>query len=423
MHVDISDEGDLGRVTAVAPDCMRAWVQLATGRTITITARSHPLTHAPGDTLFVTDLDAEPAPDEAWPAAEAKADPGQGAWVGTVVLRGDDLTIIDLGFGAIRPVPTSAVPYDVGNTVEGTDAAGVSRVLLDKPLPRFDRREVDFDDVSEYRHEPTDELSFDDFGGLPQVVERAKELIELPLERHAELTTIGAKPVKGVLFTGEPGTGKTMLARIIAHVADATFYEISGPSVISKWVGASEQVLRAIFEDAAKNAPSIIFFDEIDSVAGRRTEEAHEASKRVVAQLLTLMDGFTADQRVTVIAATNRPQDIDVALRRPGRFDWEIEFPLPERDDREAILRVSAAGLRCDEPLPYHWLAAHTDGWSAADLAAIWREAALLAVADHARAIILTEDVLAARERVAEQRLRIDVHTRQSDPFADEDAA
>lgn len=125
MHVDISDEGDLGRVTAVAPDCMRAWVRLATGRTITITARSHPLTHAPGDTLFVTDLDVEPAPDEAWAAAEAKADPGQGAWVGTVVLRGDDLTIIDLGFGAIRPVPTSAVPYDVGNTVEGTDAAGV----------------------------------------------------------------------------------------------------------------------------------------------------------------------------------------------------------------------------------------------------------------------------------------------------------
>lgn len=197
-------------------------------------------------------------------------------------------------------------------------------------------------------------MSFDDFGGLPQVVERAKELNELPLERHAELTTIGAKPVKGVLFTGEPGTGKTMLARIIAHVADATFYEISGPSVISKWVGASEQVLRAIFDDAAKNAPSIIFFDEIDSVAGRRTEEAHEASKRVVAQLLTLMDGFTADQRITVIAATNRPQDIDVALRRPGRFDWEIEFPLSERDDREAILRVSAAGLRCDEPLPYH---------------------------------------------------------------------
>ena len=199
-----------------------------------------------------------------------------------------------------------------------------------------------------------------------------------------------------------------MLARIIANVAQANFYEISGPAIISKWVGESEQVLRRIFADAAKQAPSIIFFDEIDSVATQRTEDAHEGSRRVVAQLLTLMDGFSADDRVTIIAATNRPEDIDVALRRPGRFDWELEFPLPDRSDRDQILRVSGHKLVTDTPLPYAWIAANTEGWSAADLAAIWREAALLAVDDGGRTIIMTEDVLGAHARIAAQRQRIE---------------
>jgi transitional endoplasmic reticulum ATPase len=421
MDVDVSDDGDLGRVAAVSADGMRAWIALASGRTVSVTSRFDPLELVRGGTVFVTAYGLEPVPDEAFPSGEGTA-PSTELWVGVVALRTDDVTLVDLGVGPVRQVPTTDVTYEIGNTVEGTDAAGVSRVLSPKPLPRFDQRQLDDDDVSEFRHEPTGDVSFADFGGLPEVVERAKELIELPLARHEELLAIGAKPVKGILFTGLPGTGKTMLARIIANVAEATFYEISGPSVISKWVGQSEQVLRDIFNDAAHRAPSIIFFDEIDSVAGRRTEEAHEASKRVVAQLLTLMDGFLPEHRVTVIAATNRPQDIDVALRRPGRFDWEIEFPMPLRDDREAILRASGAGLVCDEPLPFRFLAAQTEGWSAADLAAIWREAALLAVGDHARRVIMTEDVLGAHERVAAQRRRIymqapsaDANTRELD--------
>ena len=191
--------------------------------------------------------------------------------------------------------------------------------------------------------------TFDDFGGFSSVVRRAHELIKLPLERHAELAKIGARAIKGVLFTGPPGTGKTMLARIIAAQADAAFYEISGPEIFSKWYGQSEELLRRIFDAAAKEKRAIIFFDEIDSVAAQRADDAHEASRRVVAQLLTLMDGFDSTRNIVVIAATNRPQDLDIALRRPGRFDWEIEFPLPGKDDRLDILIKIARKLETQD--------------------------------------------------------------------------
>lgn len=133
------------------------------------------------------------------------------------------------------------------------------------------------------------------------MVERARELIEVPLKYKDALSNIGARPIKGVLFTGQPGTGKTMLARIIANSVDAEFYEISGPEVFSKWYGQSEEIIRKLFEDAAKQEKAIIFFDEIDSVASQRADETHEASRRVIAQLLTLMDGFTSDDNVVVM--------------------------------------------------------------------------------------------------------------------------
>ena len=229
-----------------------------------------------------------------------------------------------------------------------------------------------------------------------------KSSSSLPLEKHDALARIGARPIKGVLFTGDPGTGKTLLARIIASRADAFFYEISGPEVFSKWYGETEELLRRIFEDAAGRPRSIIFFDEIDSVAAQR-DESHEASRRVVAQLLTLMDGFRPEQNVVVVAATNRPQDIDRALLRPGRFDWKIHFPLPGLDDREAILRVAARPLARHGELPFGQIAVRTEGWSAADLALILSEAALLAVAD-SRDVMIAEDMLGGHARVAAGR-------------------
>lgn len=164
-------------------------------------------------------------------------------------------------------------------------------------------------------------------------------------------------------------------------------------------------MLRRIFDDAARQDSAIIFFDEIDSVASRRADDSHEVSKRVVAQLLTLMDGFISEANVVVIAATNRPQAIDEALRRPGRFDWEIEFPLPAPADRLAILRVSERTIATEGRLPHDWVAGRTDGWSAAELAAIWSEAALLAVAD-TRSVVMAEDYVGGYERVAAQRSR-----------------
>ena len=179
-----------------------------------------------------------------------------------------------------------------------------------------------------------------------------------------------------------------MLALIIASRSSAEFLEISGPQFISKWVGQSEEILRLIFDYASRQDRCIIFFDEIDSVAGKRSDESHESSRRVVAQLLTLMgNGFTAANNVVVIAATNRPQDIDLAFLRPGRFDWEIKFPYPAREDREAILRISQKRHRVTGDLPHAYVAAKTEGWSGAELAAIWTEAALLAVTDERDAI------------------------------------
>jgi transitional endoplasmic reticulum ATPase len=194
-----------------------------------------------------------------------------------------------------------------------------------------------------------------------------------------------------------------MLARIIASRSGAKFYEISGPEIFSKWYGQSEELLRMIFDRARKQPRSIVFFDEIDSVAAHRDDDAHEASRRVVAQLLTLMDGFSADDNVVVIAATNRPQAIDIALRRPGRFDWEITFPYPNRSDREEILEIGERKHSTRGDLPHTFVAAQTDGWSGASLAAIWTEAALLAVTDD-RDAIAAEDYLGGYERVAAQR-------------------
>jgi transitional endoplasmic reticulum ATPase len=204
-----------------------------------------------------------------------------------------------------------------------------------------------------------------------------------------------------------------MLARIIANSTKADFYYISGPEILSKWYGQSEEVLRILFEDAAKQDQAIIFFDEIDSIAGHRNDGAHEASRRVVAQLLSLMDGFEKNN-VIVIAATNRPENIDMALRRPGRFDWEIDFPLPNEQDREDILRASAKKRKIKDNVDYSWIAKNTINWSAADLVAIWKEASLLTVSDD-RKQIRNEDLIGGFERVRNNRNQANISKRGID--------
>ena len=220
-------------------------------------------------------------------------------------------------------------------------------------------------------------VTYEDIGGMKQIVQKVREMIELPL-RHPELfERLGVEPPKGVLLYGPPGTGKTLLAKAVANESGANFISISGPEVMSKWYGQSEENLRKIFEDAEKNAPSIIFIDEIDSIAPKREEVTGEVERRVVSQLLTLMDGLKKRGKVVVIAATNRQNAVDPALRRGGRFDREIELPVPDNNSRLEILKIHTRNMPLAKDVDLKWLAEITYGYVGADIWALAKEAAM----------------------------------------------
>jgi transitional endoplasmic reticulum ATPase len=223
-------------------------------------------------------------------------------------------------------------------------------------------------------------VAYEDIGGLKDEVDKVREMIELPL-RHPELfEKLGVDAPKGVLLHGPPGTGKTLLAKAVASETSATFTSIGGPEIMSKFYGESEERLRDIFKEAAENAPSIIFIDEIDSIAPKRDEVTAETERRVVAQLLALMDGLEGRGKVVVIGATNRPNALDPALRRPGRFDREIEIGIPDKVGRLEILQIHTKGMPLAEDVDMDKLASMTHGYVGADLAALAREAAMRAL-------------------------------------------
>ncbi len=276
---------------------------------------------------------------------------------GRVVSRGDVIPIGVMG---------TTIEFEVTSYSPTADAVIVTRnteiKILEKPVKGG--REIP-------------KVTYEDIGGLRDEIQKIREMVELPL-RHPELfERLGIEPPKGVLLYGPPGTGKTMLAKAVANETNAHFISISGPEIMSKFYGESEERLRQIFEEAKENAPSIIFIDEIDAIAPKREEVTGEVEKRVVAQLLALMDGLESRGKVIVIGATNRPNALDPALRRPGRFDREIEIGVPNQQGRLEILQIHTKNVPLAPDVDLERLAAMTHGFVGADLAALVKEAAI----------------------------------------------
>ncbi|MEM3594161.1 MAG: CDC48 family AAA ATPase [Candidatus Jordarchaeaceae archaeon] len=237
-------------------------------------------------------------------------------------------------------------------------------------------------------------VTYDDIGGLKDAITRVREMIELPLKHPELFQRLGIDPPKGVLLHGPPGCGKTLLAKAVANESDAYFISLNGPEIMSKFYGESEAKIREIFEEAEKNAPAIIFIDELDSIAPKREEVTGEVERRVVAQLLALMDGLKGRGKVIVIGATNRVNALDPALRRPGRFDREIEISVPDKQGRIEILQIHMRGMPIAENVDIQQLAQTSHGFVGADLEALCREAAMKALRRYLPKIDLDEETI-----------------------------
>ena len=237
-------------------------------------------------------------------------------------------------------------------------------------------------------------ITYEDIGGLHDEIQRLREMIELPMKHPEVFEKLGIESPKGVLMYGPPGTGKTLIAKAVANESGANFFSIAGPEIMSKYYGESEQRLREIFEEANKAAPSIIFIDELDSIAPKREEVTGEVERRVVAQLLTMMDGLEGRGDVVVIGATNRVDAVDPALRRPGRFDREIEIGVPDRKDRIEIFHIHTRGMPLAEDVDTKYISDRTHGFVGADIYALGKEAAMKALRRYLPNIKLEEEAV-----------------------------
>jgi transitional endoplasmic reticulum ATPase len=273
------------------------------------------------------------------------------------VMKGQKL-VFDVMGTHLHYVVTSVSPGKVVKVVEGTD------LNISKTPAKAGNIKIP-------------EVAYEDIGGLDEEIEKIREMVELPIKHPEIFERIGINPPKGILLTGPPGTGKTLLAKAVASETESNFYSISGPEIVSKFYGESEKQIREIFEEANKNSPSIVFIDEIDSIAPKRGEGTDQTEKRIVAQLLTLMDGLKSRENLVVIAATNRPDDIDEALRRPGRFDREIRIDTPTENARKEILQIHTRGMPLAEDVDLDYIASRTLGYTGADLEVLCKEAAM----------------------------------------------
>jgi transitional endoplasmic reticulum ATPase len=279
---------------------------------------------------------------------------------GRVITRGDIIEISVMG-RKIELMATRVAP--------SKDAAVIG-----------DRTKIEISDKPAKEEKAGPRITYEDIGGLSAEIKKVREMIELPMKHPELFERLGVEAPKGVLLYGPPGTGKTLLAKALASETNAHFETLSGPEIMSKYYGESEEKLRQLFKTAEDNAPSIILIDEIDSIAPKREEVTGEVERRVVAQMLALMDGMETRGKVVVIAATNRPDSIDPALRRPGRFDREIEIGVPNRQSRLEVLQIHTRGMPLSKDVNQEKLADVTHGFVGADLAALAREAAIRAI-------------------------------------------
>ena len=287
------------------------------------------------------------------------------------LVEGDTTLVMMLGH---------AIPF----TVSKTRPHGIIKITTESRLTILN------EPASEGKGLPR--TTYEDVGGLHEEIQRVREMVELPL-RHPELfQRLGIEPPKGVLLHGPPGCGKTLIARAVANESEANFYSINGPEIMSKFYGESEARLREIFQQAQQNAPSIIFVDELDAIAPKREEVTGEVERRVVAQLLALMDGLSGRGNVIVIGATNRPGALDPALRRPGRFDREIEIGVPDKKGRYEVLQIHTRGMPLAEDVDLKKLADITHGYTGADVSALGRETAMKALRRYLPQINLEEE-------------------------------
>jgi len=263
-----------------------------------------------------------------------------------------------------QAIPLIAVETDPEDVVLITEDTEVE--LREEPISGFERTGGG--------------ITYEDIGGLQNEIQRVREMVELPMKHPQIFRKLGIEPPQGVLLHGPPGTGKTLLAKAVANETSASFFSIAGPEIISKYYGESEQQLREIFEDAKDESPAIIFIDELDSIAPKREDVTGEVERRVVAQLLTMMDGLEGRGQVIVIAATNRVDAVDPALRRPGRFDREIEIGVPDEEGREEILRIHTRGMPLSDDVNLGRLAEETHGFVGADIESLTKEAAMRAL-------------------------------------------
>ncbi len=275
-----------------------------------------------------------------------------------------------------------ALPF----AIVSTKPKGIVQVLPDTEIV------IKEDPVDEEESGEIHTISYEDIGGLGDQLQKVREMIELPLKHPILFTRLGIDPPRGVLLHGPPGTGKTLIAKAVASETNAHFTSINGPEIISKYYGESEKQLREIFDEAAANAPAIIFIDELDSIAPKREDVSGEVERRVVAQLLTLLDGMQGRDNVVVIGATNRQDAIDPALRRPGRFDREIEIGVPDKNGRAEIIGIHTRGMPISDDFDLEWLLDNTHGFVGADISALVRESAMKALRRYLPEIDLDEE-------------------------------